>query len=295
MTNRENNDLLYEILWNAFFFAFGKYDGEQKFDDPVTSTKCSGAELFTKTRTRWQMRFDSLPGDPHIKAIAVDDKAIYLETSPLDGARLPDVLSELSPRPVFNTASRTFQHDGAHLAIISPDKAYAPNGLAARCLWTIPWPKLSQRQRELAITLADTIYSKNAFLGAGYAGDDDGGSVSATLADQEKPGLRLELSMLQTLRLEQRPELSLETEMRPEQVQVQRQELRQILAIQQRILRMDRDEMTAYFAQLGEKEALRVSTFVLAGRIKDAALSVGRTIEWKEARRVARTMLRKTA
>jgi hypothetical protein len=287
MTDRENRDLLYELLWNAFLFAFGKYDGKLRLNDPVAGEECLAEKMFAKAGKRWQMRSDSIPGDPHIKAIAVNDAGIFLETSPVDEARLADIFGEAMWPTAFDRRLRRITSGNACLATITEAAEFADKGLAPRCLWVIPYKKLSMHGLELAISAADIVYGANAYLGDGFRA----GEASDPAAASERPELRLDMSMIQTLEIEQRPELSLEIEDRMDQIMTQRQEIQGIMALQQRILQMRESELVAYVAEVGAEKALRAIVFTLAGRVKTAVALAGRDIDWKQARRIARQLV----
>jgi hypothetical protein len=276
-------------LQNALVFRKSSFSPDILLHDPITGEEVAASEMFEQQGTRWFIKFDSLPGHLGVKAIGVDIEGLYLETAPVDDKTIVALARDHkipliwdAKRSAFlNTASKRMMIKMSRQKINDRDNELEEE----RELWVMPLPQVSATDLGYAIRLADLVYTADA-----YEVEEDE-SFEAPSGPAMAPSMRLGLSFRQSLEITQRPLLSLGTELRPEHRQEQRLEIRQILGLQQQILHMNERQLMDYamkdLTPEGQKRTLRVLLFVLAGRIKSAKPKM----TWKEARKIARTMV----
>ncbi|MCX6702067.1 MAG: hypothetical protein NTX96_02665 [Candidatus Zambryskibacteria bacterium] len=281
-------DLLGEQVMLALRFQESGFDPELELQDEVENQTARARILFSDSDGRWFMRSESIPGHLGIKAIAVDQENLYLETSPI---KVEDVRRAIVDRML----PFTFQDDGfvdvttgKQLIFLGPVTKPEIEELGLRRLWTIPTHDLDGLRRSMVVRMVDTIYSVDAY----EVEEVEVSSVPViSQASVQRLSQQLQIGLQQRMLLEQRPVLSLSTRTTGEQTQIQTLELRQIMALNHQLLRMGADELPDFFSRFiekhGEKAALRVAIFAVAGKVKAAKPS----LSWREARQVARKLL----
>lgn len=294
---KDELDLLGGQLVLALQFMEAGFDTSKVLQDGVRSAELPAGDIFEKRGPRWFMRNDSLPGDLTVKAIGVDDGGVYLETA------LPDTeeVAEVIVKQMLPLAYRGGQIVDTTTDRVLATVTYGPrrgdkrarsdkefDRLAPRCLWTIPRTDDPIR-KTAAIRLADAIYSAGAFELEGLEDEAVSAGPVTSVAMVQRMSMEMGLHLQQRLAIEQRPLLALEMAPRLEQ----RLEIRQLLALEHRILHMRPDQILEYVAKdaspEGLRRALHVFHFVLAGQIKRGLKERdGRDISWKDARRLAR-------
>lgn len=285
MKRNFQTELFYTQLMQAILYAISGFDKTLMLFDVVTGNRVPGGDLFEQMGKRYFMKGESVLGDMCLKAIAVDGKTLFIETSPLDADEVTRTMQEEELGVIYDPVHGLFKVGKAVLIRITtrPFNA-AEEGLAPRCLWAIPWSKLSPEERELAVCVADAIYGQNAFSSDIIDGDDGVFASSGTPRQEQ----RLQLDLLQQLQMEQRPVLSMEYNFETRTELQMSQELRHLLVMQHRMDNMGETELQKYLADAGPKMAMKTFLFVLAGRFKRALAEKGRAISWREARRLAR-------
>lgn len=299
MASNDGNglDLLGQQLVMALQFAESGFNTDLALEDSVTDAPVRAGEAFQKKeRNRWFMRWDSLPGHVGIKAIAVDRDAIYLETAPFDTERIRELIAERMLPVSYDEKRRCFVDTSTGKPLITVTIADAKvrqatrnRELAPRCMWTLPLDVDPIRKRTM-IALADLVYTDDAYRVEDVETQVPDAPVHS-FAGAQRMTMQLQMELRQTLELEQRPLLSLTTEQRLEQ----RLEIQQVLALEQRIGHMSFEELLEYAnsdpSPEGQHRVLKVFVFVLAGRVKRALAATQPNMTWREARRVARTLV----
>lgn len=285
MKRNFQTELFYTQLMQAVLYALSGFDKTLMLFDVVTSNRIAAGDLFEKMGKRFFMKGESVLGDMCLKAIAIDTKALFIETSPLDADEVKRTLQEEEMGVTYDPLHGLFKAGKTTLIRITtrPFNA-AEEGLAPRCLWTISWPKLSLEERELAVCVADAIYGQNAFSHDVVDGDSGAFASSGTPRQEQ----RLQLGLLQQLQMEQRPVLSMEYNYEARAELQMSQELRHLLVMQHRMDGMGETELQEYLAAAGPTMAMKTFLFVLAGRFKRALAEQDREVTWREARRLAR-------
>lgn len=278
-------DLLGEQLLLAYRFVNSGFDKSLEGYDVINNEECQMGAIFEKQNGKWYLGYDSLPGDMSIKAIAVDASAIYLETGLLDSERVINVLVDNMSPFGYDSENNCFMDLSKNEKIIdiiqSSDDDDYPGDLMQRSMWILPI--MSDKVRMMAmLRLADEIYSSSAY---------EVESVSEAKVD--KMSLKVNLEFQQKLGLEQRPILSLNQSLKVEQKLETRLEIKQIMAISMKLLRMNEAELIEFAAQdaskTGQKRTINIFLFALAGKFKPVLEKQrGYTITWKEARKYAR-------
>ena len=287
-------DLLGVQLQLALAFRDSGFAPDLRLEDEVTHEALPAEDMFFQVGNRWYMRPESLPGHLGVKAIGADDDALYLETAPLRIDKIQGIAVERMMPFGYDAENSAFIDltTGRRLVFIGPAERPEVGGveLDPRCLWTFPFAALDDVRRRAVVELADAAFTADA-----YELPEEEVSVGpvTSQAAVQRISLKVQLNLQQRLQAEQRPVLSLGTEMRREQVQTL--ELRQILAIDHAIRRMTNEDLVGFFAEYvakhGEKQALRVAVFALAGKVKSAMPG----ITWREARRLARKLVHQPA
>ena len=277
-------DLFGEILTNCVEFARQDFSVGLVLHDGVQDEHLQAGRMFQpdEESRRWAMSQDSLPGDLAIKAVAVNKQRILLEIAPVDLERAREVLldrgvpASIHPAQICNAfgtpvARRMSEHIGN-----------AAQGISPRQLWAIPWtrPQLCA----IAIQVFDAIYTASACSIEGMEDAEGGGSVATQQSMQMRMSIQLQLQQ------EQRPVLLLEG--RTDLLTVQRQELRGIMGLQHRVLRMTPDELETWAANEaakpgGARKVYDAIVFAMAGRIR----AVRPSFNWREARQHARRLI----
>lgn len=274
-------DLLGGQLFEAVKFARSDFDSAAKLFDHVRNENLAASEMFYADRLRWFMVGDSLPGDVSVKALGVDRRALYLETSPLLVDEINEALADSRVAARFDRRTRSFiAHSGRTLLTVTD--AAVRQDFMPRVLWTIFWARLHAPDLELAFKVADAVYGRSVWQSD--RGRD--GHMSEAVQAVGAPRMELVHTMVQTLAYEQRPLLSIVPS--PDPVQSMRMEIRPLLNLERRLLDAGSEELEQ-FAQRdlspeGQRRTMRVLLFVLAGRIKR---EINQRLSWKQARRVA--------
>lgn len=291
-------DLLGEQLVLAFRFQKSGFDPELTLEDEVTNETVPAKTLFFQSERRWFMRGESIPGHLGVKAIAVDADSLYLETAPLRPAAVEEAIVErMLPLRIASEGQDTVIVDTTTEQILirigEPTKpAEMEEELGERCLWTIPTKDLSEVRRRAVIGIADLAFTIDAYDVAPLEVES---SPVTSQAAAQRITLQLQVGLQMRLQMEQRPILSLRTRMSDRQVMTGRTELQQVMALNQALACMAPEQIeqffTRYVAEHGEKKALSVAVFVLAGKVK----RVRPDLTWRAARRAARKLISRVA
>jgi|GEM_PF-2721985 len=247
------------------------------------------SEILPGENRRKFLAYDSLPGSSDIKAIGIDANALFLELSPCDVERLREHADELPSGVSFRTDGIYLgQRKLAHLAKskTKPDEIHG-----IRVLWTIDWPKLKPNQLRMVIEVFDLANTLGAYKSA-IDGDDVGG---APVAFHKKPGLEMRLGLQFELIQEQVPILALETRLKPEmQLELT---IEQTLRFERWLERNPEEAIEEYLANhptpQGARNLLNLILFKLARDVKTISAHNGKAIDWPEARRIARNIIKK--
>lgn len=272
-------DYLALLLMEVAKFVGTNFDRKQIFTDHVMLENLAGGDMFYFTKGRWFVRNDSLPGDPVLKAIAFDKKTIFLETSPFNITKLAETLGSMEKEYLFIPASKTIA-DSHGRTLLKYTQSTTPeidgHTLDKRMTITIP---LEQTQFE-GILLIDRLWSVNSFLSP----DEDD---IQTVTQVQKMELKLRMDLRLMLHLEQRPYLLLDQKLDNRQ----EMQLQGILSLQHSLLSLSSADLEQKIVELvthrGEKEAIRVLDFILAGKVK----KVRPTLTWRDARQIAKRMV----
>ena len=281
--------MLGQQLRAALAFLTSGFDVALPLDDAVTGEQKPAGTMFKKRGRRWFLVADSLPGDLNVKAIAVTEAAILLETAPVSPSLLHRMAKDESLPLRWNNVDAFVLNGNAHACYLHrrQGKAFVDGNrvLVWRTLWTIPTKSRGGKTAQAAIALADMAFENNLF--------EEEAMISDRLAEAptdsrrpQKPGeMRLNLNFHLQLSLEQVPVLCLETSMD------QRMELSGIMALQRRALSMSDDEVAAWIQEdpspEGQRRVLNVLVFAIAGKIKAGDPDV----TWKAARAAARKLV----
>lgn len=271
-------------FWNT------QFNQTMEVNDPICQEETTTGKMFSKEDGRWFMRGDSLPGgDTSVKAIAVDDEGIYVELSPLDVERLPDVLEQCQYFVHYDEGNRTIHgEDGTDWKISVSEPTRPLEGMEERILCTILFKDIwSQESRAIVIEAIDIIYSSGCFLET--EADED----EVIFAPPPAPtiGIKQSLHLQQKLRQEQRPLLSLRQGVADQMKTRINMSLRVLHALDRRIRSAESEEaLLALATQLAEERGLtetyKVLVFSLAGQIRAARPN----LTWRQARKLAREM-----
>ena len=288
-------DLLGEQILLALRFQQSGFDLSLELQDEVENETVRAKELFFEQDSRWFMRGESIPGHLALKAIAVDSDGLYIETAPMKAEEVRKAIIDRMLPFSYQADQMAFVDTttGKKIILLSSPTKPTDGGveLGARCLCTVLTAELDEICRHAAIRMIDTVYSVDAYEVERDEGDDIGPSASRVNA--QRVSLQIQLGLQQRLQMEQRPILSLR--IRREIAQVQTVELRQVMALNQNLRHMKAEEMLKFFARYlaehGEKAALQVAVFALAGKVKEARPD----LNWREARKLARRLVNRTA
>lgn len=282
-------DLLGQQIMLALTFRDSGFNTQLDWEDIVAGAKAKSGTIFENRGNRWFMRSDSIPGHLGIKAVAVDEKGLYLETSPLNAERVKEVISELMLPIFFSPEKGIFSDMFTSKPLVIVTKPITPEEeMDKRCLWDIPLEGVSDTRKKVVVRLIDGLYTADVYE------VEEAEELTASVTsrrDIPKLSLLLQISLQQRLSLEQRPILSLRQAPRMEDIMTQRLEIRQILALEQRILSMspkDLEEFVIrYVAEHGEARTKNILLFAIAGRIKDVVPQ----FTWKEARAISKKLV----
>lgn len=284
-TKPDEYDLLGGQLLCALAFARSGFSLDERLLDHVREETFSAREMFELSGKRYFMTGDSLPGDAAVKAIGVDARALYLETSPLSPDDVKEVLKSRRLAVSFRESTHTFVTlAGKPLATVTTGKV--PSGTEPRCLWTILWRTMRAEDLELALKVTDAVYSHSA-----WQQEESRASVDGATRTMLKRDFELSLEIVQMLQLEQRPILSLEMA----GILTQRLELRMLQRVERQLLDATPEEIRAYaerdLSPEGQRKTMQVFLFVLARRLKEALKD--KHLSWKQARRLVRQAVSK--
>jgi len=282
-------DLLGSLLIEALKFRDSGFDENIVLMDRVTNSELKASELFNPDGQRHFVRYESLPGDLTIKAVAVDAEGLYVEVSPLDLAQVKAVISEEMLPTSFVSDEGVFcdVHSTDVLMTVSvpsrPDKE-----LGFRSLITIPLVALSSRKQEVLVEILDALY-----VNGGFTSEEVDEEISSTRSSPGQPqGIRIELNLQHRLMTEQRPLLSLTNRQRYDGTTKLTLEFQQVLSLSHRILNMNEEQLfafaTEYAGKHGEQGAKSVLLFALAGKVKSAFPK----LPWKASRKLAGKLLK---
>lgn len=283
-----------EQIFASLQFASGRFAPELALYDSVRGDTVVASEMFETFEDEkpglWILCPESMPFDEDLKALAVTDRKIMLETAPIDRDQLSEIASECKVR--WRTFGRGihFYSGPRKLIEISPT-VKVTSEIESRVLWTIEWTRLSMDLRKLAILVADTIYNNSWFTNDGVHHHVSSGVASGFPAME----LKQNLAMQQTMKLEQRPILSVS--MSGQLVQDQRLELRQFLALQHTILHMNEEQLLAFVAKdtspAGQRRSLRTIVSALAYKVRSGDIAKKKAqgridfMNWHQARKAA--------
>lgn len=285
-------DYMGEILLNVFRFVDSKFSPNLVLDDPITQgAKVLASTMFSDINDRWHLREDSLPGYLLINAVAVDQDELLLETSTFNPDAFNQLIAETRmPFRYDEKAGAIVDLQNTTVLNVSKPEIFEIDGqsLPRRCLCRLSLG-VSAFVRWQAIMLIDKMFTNEVFV------SDEDGRTNEPQATVSRPELRVQLNMslMQTLKIVQRPILSLKASTRTQQVQ-QLLTIQKMMAVQRQICSMSEDELTDFTLEqvqkYGEKVVIRMYLFVLAGQVKKAAKL---ELTWKQARAVAKTLLEK--
>ncbi len=284
-------DYFGELLLNVFAFIDAGFDTSMTVEDSVLSESVEAGVFFENINNRFHVRSASLPGDPAICAVAFDTTALMLEISPVDVAKVEELIVNGKHPFTFRAKRREFLDANGRLVFsisgVSHQK-FEGITLPPRAMAVIPLKGLDKLQRGQVIELIDQMFTVSVFKPI----PDNSLEVSL-----KKPELRMEINMslMHTLELVQRPMLSIRGVGTVGWRQSQQMGIQQLLSLQHAISRMSRAELEEYtkkeVAKRGEGAVLRAFLFVIAGRIKSAKP----TLTWKQARKLADKMTSRVA
>lgn len=281
--------LLGQQLMAALAFAASKFDQTLDLDDAVTGTRRPAGNMFEKRGRRWFLVADCIPGDMAVKAVAVTEVSLMLETAPVR----PEAVAEMAAREkiplAWNRADAFVSEGGKHACYLHRRQGRVTvDGRAitvSRALWTIPCRGKPGKATQAAVHLADQTFEQYLFeeettISDALSGPQPGARQAVPVRE-----MRLDLNFQQMLSLEQVPVLCLEER------QEQRLELSAIMALQRTLLSMTEDEVMEWMARdpspEGQRRALNVLVFVLAGRVRSAHPE----LTWREARATVRKLI----
>lgn len=126
-------------LMLAVQFQKSGFNLEQVFSDIVTAEKdVSAKELFTQKGKRFFLRSDSIPGDLAIKAIAFDNKSLFLELAPIDIETVKKVIADNMFLVILDQNAKWVSDANTHKTLVSigpiQHHCYGDIKLAPRCL-----------------------------------------------------------------------------------------------------------------------------------------------------------------
>lgn len=134
-------DLLGDQLSSCLTFARSEFKTDLVLRDEVTaSDEKIASEIFSEQGGRWFMNQESLPGDTSIKAIAVDEDQLLIETSPLDLKRVNDlIIEEMLPLSVSEQGEVMDLTTNQVIAKIGEVQTptFDDQTLSPRCLWVV--------------------------------------------------------------------------------------------------------------------------------------------------------------
>jgi hypothetical protein len=248
----------------------------------------AGNELLTGDSERQFLVYDCLPGSMHNKAIGLDSKTLFIELTPFD---LEAVAESTLPNKVRVTSKAIFYGKRKVASCIQSSEAVAKDK-GARALWMVPWQKLDAEQLTTAITCLDILDIDNA-----YVLELDPAEQENAPAASSSGGMRLELRLGLQMELIQAqvPVLALQQGLRPELSQ--NLELLQTLRFERLLEQNGEDAVLEYLARdsspAGQKRLAGMIIFKLARDVKMAAAASGQVLEWPQARKIVRKLMRK--
>ena len=242
----------------------------------------------------WFMRNESMPGHFAIKAIAVDEATLYVETAPLNPQEIEPTIAERALSITFSTKNGTFINGDTTRPLITIENAVIVKHdnitFAPRCLWKADLTKLDRGERQVAVELIDAFFDHEAFDLTDMVEEYEP-QRRAKQKRAPRTELRLQMQLLHQLRIEQRPLLAHFLNHQQNVTAEGRLELQMLLRLQQAILHMQPEKLAEFAAQYtiehGEAKTRNLFTFVLAGRIKGMAPNMS----WKQVRSLARRIV----
>ena len=152
-------DLLGEQLLLAVKFQQSGYDLKLMLEDGVKSETHAAGNIFELQGERWFMKGESLPGYVGIKAIAIDDAGIFLETSPIDSAKTKDIITKKMLALKYVDKRKLFIDTSTNKALIQiTDATDLEEGQGARCMWQMKLPQDKVRLQAF-LKIADAAYT----------------------------------------------------------------------------------------------------------------------------------------
>lgn len=274
---KNDYDLLGEVTMNCYRFRKSNFNEKLSLFCPVNNQNVEAGRMFAKKRGKqksYLLENDFLPADADIKAIAVSNKEIQIETSPLDEEYLrKDLIDGFDIKITYNSRS-------VYNAVIQQEKTHIISFIKRndRWLWIICIRHMEEWQ-DLICQIADRIYLDGCFIDA---------ELDQIAPQEIKPGLNILQQIEQVLKLEQKPMLIMGMREKPLMSQVQ-----SIYALQSIMIQMEPEELEKLLFKdltLGKvKKYMRIFIFVIAGKLKNAEPR----LTWKEARVLARQMIDK--
>jgi len=287
-------DLLGEQLILAIKFQQSGYDPKLMLEDGVRSETHAAENIFELQGERWFMKGESLPGYVGIKAIAIDDTGIYLETSPIDPTKIGKIITEKMLALKYNDKQKKFLDTSKNKVLIQiTDAENLEDGQGDRCMWQMDLPQDKVRLNAF-VKMADTAYTHEAYQ---IQEKEMLSMFPPAGTGEQRMAQVLNLSLVQRLDVEQKPILSLKQEQRPDVIMTQTLELRQIQRLELAILNMNLQDLAEFALRdttpEGQAKTIKVFQFVLAGKLKRTWESgpEKKVMTWKQARQLARSMI----
>lgn len=280
----KRRDTLGEQLSLAVAFRESGFDPTMRCEDSVRSEVVPASEVFRRDNDRWHMVADSLPGHIGIKSITVDEKALYLETSPLDQKKTRVAIEEAPLWLMVRATELLFRDKTRTRGIrIRIGKEFDPeiSGLGKRCLWTIPHSPLHM---DVCIDVADAIYTADCYVVEEI--EQDFGPATSVAAVQSITQ-KVQLGFQQRLVAEQRPILAGQQK----GILAARQAVGALIHDTRRMVGLSGDELAVFLESharaFGLLAAYELSVFALAGKLK----GVRSDLEWPQARQLAKKLI----
>lgn len=269
------------------------------FRSPEASHRChvrneevAAKDLLPGDTSRRFLTYDSLPGILAVKAIGIDARTLFVELAPYDPMLVKE--AELPKGVRVDIAKHSIWHGRIKIASV----AYAPDDVAkehgARWLWMISWSGLTEEEIRIAIRTLDILDIENAY-------EEPSETADAVNGPMDAPRMELRLGFQLQLIQEQVPILA----MRMEQSQQLGMRQQQILTLEQmqrfeRWLQRNPEEaieqaLARDSSPEGQFRLVKFILFKVARDVKHAADQVGRPVEWREARRIAKKLLYQSA
>lgn len=233
---------------------------------------------------------ERLPQTPVVKAIGVDRFCLFVELAPLDRERLREASLPLDVRLDIDRHEMWYgRRKLAHIGYATPDirKEYSD-----RWLWMIDWSRLPQEGLDVAIKTLDLFHEADLFQGKRPPPPRPPVPRTPPAPLERRLGMQIELIQ------EQVPVLAMRQQARLEQVPRMEQQLG--LQQLQRFERwLSRNPVQAIQESLeqdsspeGQARLVKFIEFKMARDVREAARVAGQDIDWSQARRIVRKMMR---